>query len=285
MGFHDRDYYRAEPTSFAAPTWTRSAAAWLGVAFLIAFLLDHFAGPDRARFPIVRGGLSAAVAVDDGEWWRIVTYPFMLPGIVNFLLAALALYAFGPHLERIVGPWRTLAIFFAGALAAAAVHLALSFSGSWLFSWEKKLWGPWSGLFSLVGAAFGFRYRDAELTLYLPLRTEVPVRGLAVLYAIGGAIALIAGNFGGPAALVGLPLGWAAAQLPPPGETRRPRAVILPLRRGAVAANDAFDPSSHDDEVDRILEKIAREGMGAVTPSEREFLERASKLRREARDR
>jgi membrane associated rhomboid family serine protease len=60
------------------------------------------------------------VLVDDGQWWRLVTAAFLHIGPLHLVLNMLALLVFGSELERTLGRWRYLALYFLSILGGAA---------------------------------------------------------------------------------------------------------------------------------------------------------------------
>ncbi len=64
----------------------------------------------------------------DNEWWRIVTSGFLHGSIMHIGFNAFALYAFGPAVERAIGPLRTALIYAGGLFGGSAAVLAFDFS-------------------------------------------------------------------------------------------------------------------------------------------------------------
>ena len=62
----------------------------------------------------------------NGGWWRLITSPFLHFGIIHLGLNMLALYWFGPLLERLIGSLRFLLLYLAAGLAGSAGALWLS---------------------------------------------------------------------------------------------------------------------------------------------------------------
>ncbi len=65
-------------------------------------------------------------AVNDGEWWRLVTSAFLHSGPIHLFFNGLILWWFGRSLESLVGSRRFLAIYAISLLAGAAGALLLS---------------------------------------------------------------------------------------------------------------------------------------------------------------
>ena len=62
-------------------------------------------------------GMSINAAIAQGEWWRVVTAIFLHGSFTHILFNAFSLFVFAPDLERLVGKWRFLIIYFASGLA------------------------------------------------------------------------------------------------------------------------------------------------------------------------
>jgi membrane associated rhomboid family serine protease len=71
-----------------------------------------------------RFALSPASVAIEHEWWRLLTSAFMHIGPVHLLLNMFALAVVGPTLERELGTWRYISLYFLAALGGGvAVYL------------------------------------------------------------------------------------------------------------------------------------------------------------------
>ena len=68
----------------------------------------------------------APAGVANGEWWRLMSAAFLHYGFIHLGLNMLALYWFGPLLERLVGSLRFLLLYLAAGLAGSGGALWLS---------------------------------------------------------------------------------------------------------------------------------------------------------------
>jgi membrane associated rhomboid family serine protease len=57
------------------------------------------------------------------HFWQIITYSFLHGSYTHLLFNMLALWMFGMEIERYVGPWRVLSIYFASVVTAALSQL------------------------------------------------------------------------------------------------------------------------------------------------------------------
>ncbi|MGI9659548.1 MAG: rhomboid family intramembrane serine protease [Gaiellaceae bacterium] len=83
-------------------------------------------------------------AVNDGEWWRLVTSAFLHSGPIHLFFNGLILWWFGRSLESLVGSRRFLSIYLISMLAGAA--------GALLFSPNSFTVGASGAVFGVLGA-------------------------------------------------------------------------------------------------------------------------------------
>jgi membrane associated rhomboid family serine protease len=106
----------------------------------VAYVLTLLRGQ---RLLIDYGMLGAAIA--GGEWWRLVTAPFLHAGLWHVGLNMLALWVLGGSLEPMLGRWRFVAVYLLSGLGGA--------TASYLFSDPGVLSVGASGaVFGLLGA-------------------------------------------------------------------------------------------------------------------------------------
>ena len=115
MGFADRDYYR-QPTrqagAFGGSFSMVSITTWLIVINVAVFMLDRlvtrtFEGDDGylyAYHPITWWGqFTAPGAIGHLQLWRFITFQFLHANIEHILFNMIALFFFGPLIERYMG--------------------------------------------------------------------------------------------------------------------------------------------------------------------------------------
>jgi rhomboid protease GluP len=95
------------------------------------------------------GGMWPASVIEQGEWWRLLAATFLHFGAAHLVLNMLALAVLGPFVERMLGHWRTLALYLAAGVGSSAVVLAITVAG-WID--ERMLIGASGAIFGLVGA-------------------------------------------------------------------------------------------------------------------------------------
>ena len=75
---------------------------------------------------IYENGVLFGPIVADGEWWRLVTAPFLHYGPLHLGMNMLVLWFIGPALESYLGHWRYLLLYVVSGLAGSAGALIWS---------------------------------------------------------------------------------------------------------------------------------------------------------------
>ena len=152
-------------------------------------LLAAMAATFIAQLIVVRFdvGLHDRLFVIDTGWylrpWSVVTSTFAHGGVYHILLNGMVLYFFGPHLERIWGLKRYLALFFiAGAIAGVLqVHLAEIVTGA-----TNGALGASGAIMMLLGALTILAPKmQILLFLIVPVPLWAATIGFAVLDILG----------------------------------------------------------------------------------------------------
>lgn len=241
--------------------------------------------------------------------WTFVTYMFVHGGLMHLLGNSLALFVFGPTVERRMGSTPFLAYYLYCGIGSAIMALALTVLGVSLAA------VPFVGASgAILGVAFAFArfVPDAELLIF-PLPVPIKARTLVwVLVAldVGGMFLLPGDGIAHVAHLGGIGAGWlyfVARGIARPNDTPAlpsfsPRAPVTVAvddsarRRRATASAPAPvaparepTPAPPTDllgaearEIDRLLDKMSASGGGldALTPDERRFLDTVARRRR-----
>ena len=97
-------------------------------ANVLVFLAEIATGSDWQTLSgrIYQEGALYGPAVDNGDWWRLITSAFLHAGPIHLLFNMLALWWFGRALEAYLGPARYIGLYLVSALAGAAGALLLS---------------------------------------------------------------------------------------------------------------------------------------------------------------
>jgi membrane associated rhomboid family serine protease len=217
--------------------------------------------------------------------WTLVTYMFLHGGLGHLFFNMLALYFFGPMLEARLGSKHFLRLYFASGLAGGILSIGLTPFGQA----SIPIIGASGAVFG-VQLAFAYFWPRQQILIWglIPIEARwlvVIMTGLALwggFLGPGGGVAHFAhlGGFAGGY----LYLKWLQRRQQAP--LREWKARAAPLRSKLESSSQAIERWSrikrddmHEvnrDELDRILDKINATGLGSLTASEREFLDRFS---------
>ena len=206
--------------------------------------------------------------------WQLLTYVFLhAPGrLFHILFNMLALYFFGPDIETRLGGRRFLFFYLsAGVFAGLVSFLGGSPAGG--AAAARPTIGA-SGAVMAVLVAFALYFPHARVILYVfPMRAATLVIILVVVN-LWAAANNASGGVDVLAHLGGAAWGFAFVWLGP----RLAARLLRFLDRSTVRQRrrDVTDT----ERMDAILDKIHRDGMGAVARREKRFLKRVSKQRR-----
>ena len=226
--------------------------------------------------------------------WTIVTYMFVHAGFGHVFFNMLALFFFGPPLERAWGSREFITYYLVcGIGGAIAALLLVNIVG------VAPMVGASAAIFGIL-LAFAMTWPDAPIYLWflLPIKAKYFVGFLALLTLYSTITA--SRSTGGTAHwahLGGLVTGWLWLRYGNRIEQAADRAVVKvkKSRRGLTTVKDKSPdagktrqskrkprtPRTGDtlDEVNRILDKIGEKGMESLTPAELKFLNEMSQRR------
>jgi membrane associated rhomboid family serine protease len=286
MGIYDRDYYRDEHRGFS---WggPRTIVSSLVLLNVLLYLANGLLTPPSGALGDL-GEISKALAFTADSlsrpwlWWRLLTYGFVHappPQYTHLIFNMLVLWFLGRDVESLYGRGEFLRLY-----------LVLLLAGSLFWGIAAKLQGMPSG--TLLGAsgaisgivvlyALNFPRRTLLLFFVIPVPAWV-VGVLLVGFDLYGAIALRQeSNIAYTVHLAGAALAFLYFQFR--WNFGRVTGSWLRLdrlkRRPRLRVHDPEPEQESDlhEEVDRILEKIHREGETSLTRKERRILETASR--------
>lgn len=222
------------------------------------------------------------------QFWRLGTYLFVHGGFFHLFMNMWALYLFGRPLEAAMGGNRFLNLYFTSGIIGGLVWL--------FFNWQS----PATPVVGASGAVFGvmmaaaMKFPNERIMLLIPpvvmrLKTFVVIYAaielLFELTRFGGNVAHLA-HLGGmlgaflfmrnlytPAALRRLGGDLAASWRSWRARRRRGQFTLDP-RPDAPPVSPA-DAARLSAEVDRVLDKIGRDGIQSLSAEERRVLEKA----------
>ncbi len=197
--------------------------------------------------------------------WQLVTYLFLHGGAFHLLFNLFTLWMFGRELEGVWGQREFLKYYFLCGIGAGILTVLLTFNS------PVPTIGASGAIFGIL-LAYGLTFPDRQVFLYFifPIRAKYLIwifTGLELLVSFSytsdgiGHFAHLGGMLAGFLYLRGGKL-WARLQ---PQERPRFRVIETKPRRPGL-----------DEEVDRILDKVSKQGVESLTPEERATLDEAS---------
>jgi len=285
MGIADRDYHRTdrrEPTGFFSQL--TPVVKWLLVVnFGIYFLDVLLESPDGVR-PLREFGIfTIHSAVNEMKIWQFITFQFLHGSIGHVFFNCLGLFFFGPWMERWWGQRKFLTFYLLCGVAGAVFYtLLVSFGLLARDNSYSQLLGASAGIYGiLIGVAV--IAPDLRVRLLIP-PIELSMRQLAIALMVisaGSILLKLGGNEGGEAGhLGGAILGFFLVRYPwllghdRQVEIIRPK-VVAPKPLSKLRPRSEME-KEQDSAVDKILDKISREGFQSLTQEERDFLQKAS---------
>ena len=252
------------------------------VANVVIFFADMFLGHPMRRL----GEFKIQSALLEFCLWEFVTFQFLHGSLGHLLFNMIGLYFFGPLMERWWGSRKFLWFYLLCGIAGAVFFTLLTLLGVIATGFQSALIGASAGIYGIfIGVAVIAPAMRVAL-LFPPI--EMSMRQLAIALLTIAAVMVIGGyafpdsrwfwNAGGEAGhFGGAILGYFLVRRPgllgaggpaaPPRHRRTPQPKLRPR---STAFHDAGD------EVDRILEKISREGFQSLSEDERATLHKAS---------
>jgi membrane associated rhomboid family serine protease len=250
---------------------------WINV---IAFFVQLLCG--AANFPYFERFLAlSGDGLRRGFLWQPFTYMFLHGDIWHILINLFILWFFGREVEYFIGPKYFTQLYFGAGIAGAALWLAFNFNS------PAVVLGASAGVLGCVIAfATLFPDRDITLLIFFVLPVTLKAKYLALIAIAIDVVPLLQRTNAGVAHLAhlgGAALGYLyIKQL---GYGRTPRwllwlqDIIARLKPRHRPPPRNLSPEEYmRDQVDPILDKIAREGMQSLTRHERKILESAKDL-------
>lgn len=260
------------------PRWTtgrRSVVTLLIVTSVLAFIAQTFAEMASPGFTSQYLYLSQA-GIGQGSFWQFLSSQFVhgLPtspvsGCIHLFIDMTVLYFVGRDVEAIAGPRHLLGMFFASGFVGGLAQLAVS---------PVPATGASSGVCAVL-IAFTMILPEYEVRPFIFLVVPVKVRAKYLAWmVVGGALAAEAAHWspgmGCAADLGGCLVGWAYARQLGFGNPWWLQRKIME-RRQREERLERMSPAQYMvEEIDPILDKIARDGIRSLTRGERRILER-----------
>lgn len=281
MGLYDRDYTQSDYHSshgyhpqmrMMFPRMT-PVVKWLMIINISIFVLTVLS--DRlANFAFTWFSVFPATVGMSLQLWRIITYQFLhdIHSMGHIFVNMVVLYFFGVMLERSWGSRRFLTFYLICGAMGGILYPILALVG-------------WLAIGPLVGASGGILGMIAACAIMYPnMRVLVffvfPVRLFIVALVIAGWAVLTLlrptlGNAGGEAAHLA---GMAAGAIYVLSQSWRARLMYKMQSRSVQRKTQTYH--SLQQQIDDILDKVHREGIGNLTRQERKILKQATEIER-----
>jgi membrane associated rhomboid family serine protease len=269
--FQDDPVPRRPSLSFRMP---QSVVGILIIANIVVFLLQNVFGMSRtgdifSEYLALNGGdiLSGLFFL---HIYEFVTYQFLHADFLHIFFNMLMLWFFGRELEKLLGSRRFLFLYLGAGVVGGVCFVILS-----------ALQGVLAPVIGASGSVFGIviyyalMWPRKKVNVFLfPFMIPMQVMYMA-LFMVGADLFYGIFASGDGVAhfchLGGALLGYLFFRY----ERRWEEAVAQ--TREWKRDRDERNEETRREEMDRLLEKIHEEGIGVLTPSERKFLNEASK--------
>lgn len=287
MSWRERPYNQDDQDSGYYPRPLGEMKSWVGGGFpkpgpaltfllvsnSVLFFLCLFTG--RGESPIIEwGSMTVDSAIYRFQFWRLLTYSYLHSPytIRHILFNMLVLYMFGGLLERRWGTGKFFIFYTVGSIAACALFVPLTMAG--ILPPHDYLIGASGGVLATIGACAALM-PDLKMFFCIPIRPFCAI--LVILYTWD---AFVDGSGGDACHLAGLAFGvyfgyrgnrW--FNIVDNWGTKRAQAKWEAERQSAVRL---------EQDVDRILEKVRRDGIQSLTRREKQTLETATKSRQQS---
>ena len=247
---------------------TTKVVRWLlilnvGMFILQRIFLDRFLG-------IL--GLVPAYFLGRGYLWQIVTYMFMHGSVLHILFNMLFLWMMGSDLERHWGSKAFLKYYLVTGCGAGLVNVLVQPHAS------VPTIGASGAIFGII-IAFALAFPDRELLLYFLIRLKA--KHFAVLVGALELLALLLLPNAGIARfahLGGLVIGYVYLKYDKLVYPLKRRVLTWDAARAEQARRrEEARQARERAEIDRILDKITREGVASLTREERGLLDDQSR--------
>lgn len=250
---------------------------WLNV---IIFFIQLICG--AVNFPYFEQFLAlSSNGLRRGFVWQPVTYMFLHDGPWHILINLFILWFFGREVEYFIGPKNFTRLYFAAGLAGAALWLAFNIHSS-----ASVIGASAAVLGCVIAFATLFPNREITLLVFFVFPVTMKAKYLALAAVAVDVVPLLQRTDTGVAHIAhlgGALLGYLYIKQLGYGATPR---WLLWLQDMVGRLKPRRRPPPRDmspdeyirEQVDPILDKIAREGMHSLTRQERKILESAKDL-------
>ncbi|MGD0383516.1 MAG: rhomboid family intramembrane serine protease [Thermoguttaceae bacterium] len=285
MGIYDRDYYRRPQPGFSL-RMPQSMVLTLIIINAALYLIDGLLFQHNHA-------LTESLALTSETlrcpwlWWQFITYGFVHDpsSVMHIFMNMLQLWFLGGAVEQIYGSKEFLRIYLV-MLLVGSLSFALGSVVTGAITHQESNYNLLGASGAISGIVILFVLNNPQATLMLfpiPIPVKAWVIGvLCVAYNLFGAITPQSGNVAYGVHIAGIVFAWLYFQrcwnLGRFFENifHKLKFFSRPKFRIHKPDEESEEPDLNA-EVDRILEKISREGEGSLTRKERRTLETASR--------
>lgn len=248
---------------------------WLMIVLLATFIIDS-TGAGESRRLVPWFALSSS---NLAEIWRWLTYPLVDLQLGAWLFGMITLYAFGRMVEQSIGS-RRFGVFILLCTLVGVVIFSLASVGS-----DFQILSGTTGISFAIITFAALLYPNLTVQLLIPpvpLKLKTLAIGLLIIAAVmmiaqqrNSAVSLAYLSGAGLAYIIScknqiLDIGKSKIHKSP-----KKRAKKRAKKKGGMRPRTVINVK--ETEVDEILDKVSREGIGNLTDEEREILKFASK--------
>jgi len=285
VGIYDRDYYR-RPQPGLSLRMPQSMVITLIIINAALYLIDGLLFQHTHDLTRILE-LSSDTLWRPWMWWQFVTYGFVHDptSIMHIIMNMAGLFFLGRYVEQLYGSKEFLRIYLVMIILGSLCFALGSFVTSTITHQENNfhLLGA-SGAVSGVTILFVLNYPNVTLMLIpIPIPIKAWVIGvLLVVFNFIGAVTPESGNVAYGVHIVGIIFAFLYFQYRWNlgrffrNIFHKPKFLFRPKFRIHKPDEESEEPDLNA-EVDRILEKISREGEGSLSRKERRTLETASR--------
>lgn len=298
MGIYSRDYYRSDESnrSFQPVASTEWGIKSLVILTVICFFLQNLT-TERNPFGILTGGVTDLLTLSldhlqRWQLWRIVTYALCHADFGHLLFNMIGLWVFGRFAESVYGSRETVAFYLAAVAVSGLMEVGIRALPSETPDIAVHVSGASGGVVGLVTLGALLFPRMPMSIMFLPVQIEA--RWIATGFLVLDLFRVNSGSHG-IASYAHLSGAFAAGAYyvfqfrffrnRSSGQNTGGWLKGLRRRFRSRPKVKLYQPPDIDDpvqleavkrEVDRLLDKMNREGRNSLTPDEWKYLEQAS---------
>lgn len=270
MGWQDRPYahsgyrYQGGGFSLGLPSPTRVVKYLILINIAIFVIQSLSAGLLERGFALI-SGIGGII-----QFWRLVSYQFLHGDVFHLLFNMLGLYFFGPPIERLLGPVRFLLFYLICGIVGGLVFVVLGA----VSVGRAYLIGASGSVLGLLAACAVLFPSMMIILVFFPLPIRAAAAILALIYGLN---VISSGNLSDACHFGGMAAGFIYAYYKPFFDRF---TIVAQTKRW----ESNFQRQVRDqEELDRLLEKIHKQGIHSLSWYEKWKLKRITERQRRER--